>query len=64
MITAELLAGQWEFWKNTTYVKDVFMTATDTAEGVEFMVNDTVVDVSSLNARVLYLEQVIESLTT
>ncbi len=40
------------------------MTATDTTEGVEFMVNDTVVDVSSLNARVLQLEQVIENLTT
>ena len=40
------------------------MAATDTTEGVEFMVNDTVVDVSSLNARVLQLEQVIENLTT
>ena len=40
------------------------MTATDTTEGVEFMVNDTVVDVSSLNARVLQLEKVIENLTT
>ena len=47
-----------------TYVKDVFMTATDTPEGVEFMVNDTVVDVSSSNARVLHLEQIIENLTT
>jgi hypothetical protein len=64
LITSEMLNGQWEFWRNTTYEKNVFVNANDTTVGIQFFVNEMIIDVQTLNSRILALENVIEQLTT